>query len=275
MSAIFVRNTPENRALVKRLAVNCDTVQIPMPADANGNSWRARAERYNFFANSASLYYVLERDKDAAMAIDEAEAIFADDSNLHLLHAELLEADNHRGTAEQEYKRSLEIRPSDAAWFALGQLYYAEHRYPEAARAVAEAASLSLKPYERQRALGRVFLAMKEPSRALEAYARAEKASPYRGEGAQMGAEFNAEIADGRAMGYQKMGELPKANAQAELATRLTPDNSARWSLLATLYHAADRSDDEDRARAHAGRAMQNSANRASGKSSAPVANQQ
>jgi tetratricopeptide (TPR) repeat protein len=249
---IFVRNRTENSTLLARLGKRCETATIA-PADAaEGNSFRARAERFNFLMNAASIYFVLERDQDAASALAQAEQIFPEDPNLHLVKAQMLAATNRLEDAEREYLRVIESHPSDAAWFALARLYSSEHRYPEAVRCVKEAAPLSLVPNERLRSLGLLYLYMNQPQDALAAFDRAERASPYRGDSSDLGKGFDAKIAEGRARAFKQMNAMDQAVAQQKIATSLTPDDPASWSTLADLYAAQGEAADSSQARQRA-----------------------
>jgi tetratricopeptide (TPR) repeat protein len=253
VAIIFVRNTPENAALVTRLGIRCETAAIQPGAGAfPGNSWRASAERFQYLMNAASIEYVLSRDSEAADALAQAESIFAGDPNEHLLKAQLAEAHNQPDIAEQEYKIALRLRPTDNAWFALAGLYASQHRYAQSASAVIESAGLSLQAYDRYRSLGRLYLAMNKPREALTAFATAERKSPYYGELAGLGSEFDARIAEGEAAAYRQMGDGNRAIASQEQAVRLTPGNAARWQALADLYQAAGRADLAGEARSRA-----------------------
>ena len=238
VSIIFVRNRPENADLIKRLGIRCESAPIAQGAVASGNSYRARAERFNYLMNAGSIFYVLSRDSEAASALDQAEQIFPNDANLHLLKAQMFAAENRLDEAEREYLRVLRQSPSDAAWYNLARLYSSEHRYPDAMRCIKEAVSLSQVPYERLRSLGTLFVYMKQPKDALNAFARAERESPYTNESSDLGKEFKAQLAEGRARAYRQLNELDRAVAEQELATRFSPENPARWLALADLYEA-------------------------------------
>jgi tetratricopeptide (TPR) repeat protein len=218
--------------------VRCEAVHLAPPPAAMGNSFRARAERFNFLMNSASIYYLLSRDQDSLSALQEATQLFPDNSNLHLVTAQLLHSNNHLAEAEQEYLRALQAQPGDAAWFALARLYNAQHRYPEAVHCIKEAVAYSQIPYERYRSLGHVYLTMKQPQDALAAYDRAERSSPHRNDTTDLGKIFNAHLAEDRARAYQALADLPNAITQQELAVRFTPEDSAAWLTLAELYEA-------------------------------------
>jgi tetratricopeptide (TPR) repeat protein len=238
VSILLVRNRPENADLLSRAAVRCDTAHFTPPPAALGNSWRARAERFNFLMNSASIYYLFSRDQDALLALKEAAQLFPDNSNLHLVTSQLFHSNNQFAEAEQEYLLAIRAQPGDAAWFALARLYNSQHRYPDAVRCIKEAIAYSQVPYERFRSLGHVYQTMKQPQDALAAYDRAERASPFRSDTTDLGRTFNAHLAEDRARAYRALADFQNAVAQQQLAVQFTPEDSAALLILAELYEA-------------------------------------
>ncbi len=252
VAMIFVRNRAENAGLIDRLGIRCDSAPIAPPDEASGDSFRAKAERFTYLMNAASLYFMLSRDAEAASTLAQAEQIFPDDSSLHLVKAQMLAAMNRPEEAEREYLLVLRNHPSDAAWFALARLYSSEHRYPDALRCVKEAVSLSIAPSERLRSMGLLYLSMNQPQDALVAFDQAERASPYQGDTSDLGKEFNSRVAEGRARAFRQLNEMDRAVAQQKLATSLTPENPASWTALADLYDADGQTADSTQARLRA-----------------------
>jgi tetratricopeptide (TPR) repeat protein len=238
VSILLVRNRPEYSELLSRLAVRCEMAHFTPPSSAIGNSWRARAERFNFLMNTASIYYLLSRDADAYSALQEAAQLFPDNSNLHLVTAQLLHSNNRLAEAEQEYLRAIRTQPSDAAWFALARLYNTQNRYPDAAHCINEAIAYSQVPYDRFRSLGHVYLSMNQPQDALAAYDRADRTSPFRTDTTELGKTFNARLAEDRARAFRALNDLSHAVAQQELAVSLIPGDAAAWLAMAELYEA-------------------------------------
>ena len=238
VSVIFVRNSPENADLIRKFPLSCANAPMETPAATVGNSYRARAERFNFLMNAGSIFYVLARDKETAAALQQAEQLFPENPNLHLVKAQFFAATNRLDDAEREYLRVVRDRPSDAAWYALARLYSGQHRYAEAARCVKEAVSLSQIPYERLRSLGMLYVYMNQPQEALAAFERAEKESPFHAGSAELGVTFRAQLAEGRARAYREMSDWDHALEQQELAVSLNSENAAWWAALADLYEA-------------------------------------
>jgi len=255
VAIIFLRISPDNADLLGRLRIGCDTVVITAPTIASGgSSWRASAERFQFLANSASIFYVLGRDSEAAADIANADAIFPGDPNLHLLKAQLAQAHGQSDLAEHEYLAALQIRPSDAAWYALAGLYASEHRYPETLHCVLESMAISEVAYDRYRALGKLYLAMNQPRDALAAFQEAARRSPFHDGAAGLGGDFDGRVAEGEAAAYRALGQLDQAIAAQLVAVRIPPDNAARWQSLADLYRAEGLGEKASEAEAHATR---------------------
>src|SRR5208282_4015927 len=122
-----------------------------------------------------SVFYVLSREAEAAAALDRAGALFPGDPNLHLIRGEFLEATGRPADAEREFRASLDLAPTDAAWYTLGRLYGAQHRYAEAAQCFERSAELSIRDYDRYRVLGQIYLVMNSPQKALDAFDLAER----------------------------------------------------------------------------------------------------
>ena len=196
VSIVLVRNRPENQPWISRFALDCANYQIPPPT-INGTSARGRAELYNFYANAASIYYVLGRDHDGLNAVAHAEDLFTGDPSLPLLTGQLLQANGKLPEAEAQYKNSLHIRQTDIGWYLLARLLLAQKRYPEAASALQHSADLASSPADRYLQLGNVDLAMNQPAQALLAFTRAErfgrKLAPL-----PSFASFSARVTEGR-----------------------------------------------------------------------------
>jgi len=238
VAVIFLRNRPENGAFIKRFGLRCESAALAPPSLAAGNSFRARAERFNYLMNAGSIFYSLSRDAEALSSLEEAEKLFPDNPNLHLVKAQLFSAMNRFDEAEGEYLRVLRSNPSDAAWYALARLYAGEHRYSDAVPCIKEAVPLSQVPYERLRNLGSLYDYMNQPENALAAFDRANQNSPYRGDLSDLGRQFNAQLAEGKARAYRQMNDLSRAVAEQESAVSLSPGNAAWWMALADLYQA-------------------------------------
>jgi tetratricopeptide (TPR) repeat protein len=240
VAVIFVRNRPENADTIRRLGIRCETAAITPPAIAStGLSRRATEEEFQFLMNAASIDYVLSRDAEAINNLGNAEAIFSDDPNLHLLKAQLAQAHSQSAEAEREYKIALKLRPSDAGWFALAEIYAGQQRYQEALPCILKSAALSQDDYDRYRSLGKLYLLMKQPANALKAFDEAMRKSPFHAGAEALGTEFNARVAEGKASAYQQLGDINRAISAQSEAVQLTPETADRWRVLGELYQLA------------------------------------
>ena len=233
VSAVFLRNRPENRPLSDRLRINCFTEKFSPPAS------RAPADRFNFYSNAGAVLAVLGRNQEALEQLDRAQAIFPFDPNVYLTRAQLLAAQGDPAGAERNYRAALARKETDVAWYALGRLLAAEHRYPEAAVAIENSAKLSPRPFNNYKALAQVELLLGKPGRALSDFTRAEHASPFHGEWESLGNEFHAQIAQGRAEAWRQLGRLELAEQFQQSAVQRTPQDAGRWLKLAEIYQAS------------------------------------
>ena len=252
VAAIFVRNRPENAAWINHLQIDCATVRIDPPTTlAMGSRARQNAELFNFYANAGSVLYVLGRGAEALRYLQSAETIFPDDSNLHLTLGQLYQAYNRWGLTEEEYRASVQLRPTDMGWYLLGRLYVNERRYEDAAQAFAHAADLSYQACDRYLELGELYIEMRRPDEAMQAFARAARLSPY-ASSSPWGSSFYARVAAGRARVWLSQGDIDRAIEFQKQAVELTPLDSARVTQLAELYEARGRGDLAQQARQHA-----------------------
>jgi tetratricopeptide (TPR) repeat protein len=241
VSAIFVRRSPQTESLIDRLQVDCDKIPFDQTADPGAATMRKKAESFNASANAGGVLYSLARYPEALAQLDRAQAIFADNANVHLLRALVLEETGRPTEAEAEFRASLRLEPNDEAWFDLGLFYMTQRRYADAADIFQKSAESSSRPHEMWMMLGQADLQIRQPQPALAAFDKAVEASPYVSEGESLGANFNSLIATGRAKAWYQLGDLPQAVSFQEEAVRLAPGDSKLWLGLADLYDAQGR----------------------------------
>jgi tetratricopeptide (TPR) repeat protein len=260
VSVIFIRNTPQNAGSIERLGIDCATAKWDPPAQATTDSSRGRAELYNYYANSAAILYLLERDREAMESLQRAEQIFAGDPNLYLTRGQLFQAEGKIAEAEADYRRSLSLRPTDMAWFALGRLYVAQHRYPQAADAIQHAAQISVQWRQRYALLGQIYAAINAPRQALAAFAKADVSAPEMAR--PEFSELRAQVAEGEARAWRSLGDLQRATRLQQDAVRFTPSDAKRWLALADLYQAGGDLQQAQQARATANSLLPRSTDR-------------
>jgi Flp pilus assembly protein TadD len=250
VSAIFVRRTPQTADLIGRLQIDCSKVAFaPLTYMGPNASMRDRAEQFNSWANAAGILYALGRYPEALAYLDHAQAVFADNANLHLTRALVLEHAGRAAEAEAEFRTSLKLEPSDEAWFDLGLFYMTQQRYADAVELFRRSAESSSRPHDMWMLLGQADLQMNQPQPALEAFDRAEASSPFPDEGESLGASFNSLVATGRAKAWYQLGDVARAVSFQEEAVKLAPDDTKLWLGLADLYEAQGRRAEAEQAR--------------------------
>jgi tetratricopeptide (TPR) repeat protein len=259
VSAIFVRRTAETAGLVDRLGIDCAAADFggqsearskaPLLANPASNG-APGVSRFNAYANAAGVLYALGREEEALAYLDRAREIFAGSGNLHLTRGLVLEQLGRTADAETEFRASLAIEPTDEAWLDLGLFYMTERRYPEAAEVLRRAAENAARPHDAWMLLGQVELQMGQAQAGLEAFAKAEAASPFReGAEAPLGAGFESMVATGRAKAWYQLGDVARAVEYQEEAVRLAPGDGKLWAGLADLYAAEGRGAEAEKAR--------------------------
>ena len=251
VSAIFVRRTPQTEAVIERSQINCDQMMFRVPTDAAARSVRDRAELFNAWANAGGVLYSLERYPEAMSYLDRAESEFPYNANVHLLRGLVFQEMSRPAEAEAEFRASLALQADDETTVDLGLFYMTQKRYADAAAIFQKSAESSTRPHEMWMMYGQAELQMKQPRVALDAFAKAETASPFQ-EGHALGAAFNSLVATGRAKACYQLGDMAQAVSFQEDAVRLSPHDAKLWLGLADLYYAAGRNSDAAQARMRA-----------------------
>jgi tetratricopeptide (TPR) repeat protein len=243
---VMVRITPATANFTTQHAIDCGAISLaPAAADVASS-----ARKFNFYANRAAILYMLGRDNEAFTDLDVANRIFPGDGHLHVIRAHILLAEGHVADAEKEYRAALRFDRSEAAWYGLATVYMRERRYDEAVDALKHSARVSYHPALRYRDVGRMYLAMQKPDKALKAFNQA--ASAWSGSNPDAAAIFTADLATNRARAYHMSGNDLEAIQYQRRATELEPRNAAYWTALADLYSAAGDHEQEQSARTQA-----------------------
>jgi Flp pilus assembly protein TadD len=238
VSAVFMRRTPENQALIDRLQIQCATTPLPAVVPQGDST-----EAFNRWANAAAVLHVLGRSSEALEATKRALAIFPDSAFVHFLRGNLLEEAHNFGEAEREYLLSITLEPNGTTWSRLGAIYHRENRLTEEIDAWEHASQLLPEPAIVLLPLGYAELAAHRPQMALQAFDRAVAGLPPHGGNALL-----ADVAHGRAAAWEALGDLQRAVSLAEEAVRLRPSSSEYWLMLANLYDREQRFEDGQRA---------------------------
>ena len=219
---------------LERRPVDCQRQNLIAGAESPNN-----IIRYENLANASAIYSQLGRLTEAWEAAEEAQQLYSGDMSLHFVKAQTAAAAHQLDQAEQELRRALSIKQTDAGWYNLALLYLTEHRLPEALEALRNSAPLSSQSYARQLLIARIFLQQQQPQAALDALAQASKSNPYGGTGAPAAAEFRAQIAEGRAAAYMQLGQAQRAVELQRFAVQQTPGNARRRQVLEQDCQAA------------------------------------
>jgi tetratricopeptide (TPR) repeat protein len=244
-SLVLLRNTPENQPWLTRLRINCFTQKLIPPS-------ASRKDLYDFWANAGGLLFALHRDQESEAALLRAAALYPQDPNVRLVLAQLYQRRQMSDDAEREYRASLALCESDAAWYELGRFYVEQHRLPEAEHALSRASHLALSPCNEYMDLAQVELRLQHPEAALRAFDGAEATSLQRNGAEELASSFYADIADGRADAHRMLAHLPQAIEYERKAVRLNPGVASRWNKLADLLEATGQLDLSQQARQRA-----------------------
>ena len=242
VSAVFVRQTPETKNLIKRLRIDCTHVSLPAVLPTI-NSTAA----FNVWANTAAVLHALGRDAEAFAASTRALAIFNDNAFVHFLRGDLLQEAGEFRPAEAEYRSSAALEGNGTTWSRLASLYHREGRFREEVDAWQQASDLLPYPAPELVALGYAELGLHEPREALEAFDRAVVSLPPIP--AITGKTVFGNVAHGRAMAWIQLDDLWRATSYAEETVRLQPESVGNWLDLANLYDRQQRFDDARHAR--------------------------
>jgi tetratricopeptide (TPR) repeat protein len=240
VAAVFVRNRPENAQVLDRLQIDCAEVSFEPPATLIADtSSRGRAKLFHFYADAGSILYRLSRNLEAEAALDRALEIFPDEPNVLHMRGRLYEVNGKFGDAERAYQMAARLGPTDGNWASLGMLYFKEQRYLDATRAMQRAADSSPRPSDYYYHLGRMYLAMKRPHEALDAFKAGEAKSVREPPDTRI--KIETKLAEGRAMAWADMGDLDRAVESEREALNLTPSDPQLWTMLARFYEAQGR----------------------------------
>ncbi len=222
---IFQRKDAETMS--SRSWVDCHTQKLLSSEELPLKSSRQRAERYQELANASAIYALLGRLSEAEEAAERAEDICSRDMTLHFIKAQIASNEGHPEEAEQELRKALEIKQTDAGWYNLGLLYTRERKFPEAVDALRNSARLSHQVSARYLLIARIYLLQQQPQQALHTLAQ------VKADETSASAEFHAELAEEQAAAFMQLQQARKAIEFQLFAVRQTPENLMRRRMLA------------------------------------------
>jgi tetratricopeptide (TPR) repeat protein len=244
--AVFLRRRPETESMIQRLQINCSTTPLPAIPPPRHDS-----KALHQWANAAAVLNLLGRNSEALAATSEALAIFPESAYVHFTRANVLAAAGDLRGAEQQFLIAAELKPNGGSWTMLAQIYERQGRVNEAIQAWEHVADLSDGSHLALLSLGYDDLDAHRPKDALKAFDRAVASVPARPLIA-VDQAFYANLAHGRALAWNALGDVPRAITFAEEVVRLAPNRSEDWLLLAQLYESRGRTADAEQARQRA-----------------------
>jgi tetratricopeptide (TPR) repeat protein len=234
---IFERKDAETAS--EKPGVDCHTQDLLPPEKFSLNSSRQRAERYQELANASAIYSLLGRLSEARQAAERAEDIYSQDMTLQSIKAQIASDERQPEEAEQELRKALGIKQTDAGWYNLGLLYTRERRFPEAVEALRNSARFSHQVSDRYLLIARIYLLQQQPQQALQSLAQAAEKNAGGGGETPAAAEFRAELAEEQAAAFMQLQQGEKAIDLQLFAVRQTPGNLRRRRVLGQYCQAA------------------------------------
>jgi hypothetical protein len=233
---IFQRKDAE--IMSGKSSVDCQTQKL-LSSENSLKSSRQRAERYQELANASAIYALLGRLPEAREAADRAENIYSQDMTLHFIKAQIATNERQPEEAEQELRKALGIKQTDAGWYNLGLLYTREQRYPEAVEALRNSARFSHQVSARYLLIARIYLLQQQPQQALAFLAQAAQKNAKGAGETPAAAEFRAELAEEQAAAFMQLQQAKKAAELQLFAVRQTPENLRRRRMLVQYCQSA------------------------------------
>jgi tetratricopeptide (TPR) repeat protein len=198
--AVFLHVTPESGDLVRRLQIDCKTVQFADPPTTTSS-----AEQFRYQLNVGTIFVVLDRNAEAMQRLDKAESIFTENAFLHYAKGIALGNMGRTDDSERELLLSTKLGSTDDAPVALSRMYEHDGRYAEEAQILRSAADQSNRSHWLYLMLGNVELKLGQAELALAAFQSAERESPFRGEAYSLGAEFRSQVEAGKQRAMESM----------------------------------------------------------------------
>jgi tetratricopeptide (TPR) repeat protein len=244
VAAVFVRQSPENDALIRRFGLDC--AKAPLPS---GPATTSKVQAFNQWANAAAILNVVGRQAEALSASSNALHIFPESAQIHFMRGQIFTAVGSLHEAESEYRLSLLIDAKDVTWASLASLYRLEGRTAEADRAMRRAIEISSLPHMMLTNLGFDYAREGRGREALGAFDEAVRRAPP---GASTNRQFQIDLLRGRAAAWSSMGDPFKALTFEQQAASIGTDRAEIWIELAQLYEIAGRFEEAQQARRRA-----------------------
>ncbi len=223
ISVVMVRRKPETEQLIQRSQIDCATAPLPV-----GSAGISDADRYNDWADSASVLAALGRNSEALVAAHQVHLILPESSFVPWLRGNILYTMGLYPKAEQEYLAAIKADPgAPRGWFALANLYKHQGRIAETIQAQRQAIELSTLPQPLELVkLAQLYLDTQQPRAALEAFDEAVDRAPPDVLAATGPHSLKFQADHGRALAWRSLGDTKRATAYDEQSVQdLLPGN--------------------------------------------------
>lgn len=215
-------------------AIDPNTVIVkPPPPDA------PVSERYHFWTNIGTIYFILHRTEDADRAFAEALKIYDRDAVVHQALGLVRRVQGRWADGEAELHLAIKLRPAPSSYDALGNMLLKHRRPLEAMEAFRHSIERESEGYKNWASLGEAALIAGYPNDALKAAQLAIDTSRWRGPAEEMGrvGKARALIIKGTAM--LALFQVEPAVSALEEASRLAPsDRTIQGPIQAGLADA-------------------------------------
>ncbi len=223
LAGVFVRRTAATEALIKRTNLDCSNVPF-----GNTTFAGSAADRFNRWADTASVLAALGRNSEALAAADQADQAFPGSAFVPWLRGNIYYMMGVRSDAEREYLSAISVNPNvPLFWFSLAVVYKYEGRIPETIDAQRKGIELSTMPQPAQLLkLARLYLEAGQPKAALEAFDQLERVASPDLRAATGAYSLSFEVDQGRAAAWKALGDPKRAAVFDQKAVQdLVPRN--------------------------------------------------
>lgn len=222
-AGVFVRRVPATEALIERNNVDCSTVPLGTTPFAG-----SAADRFNRWADTASVLAALGRNSEALSAADQADQAFPGSAFVPWLRGNIYYMMGVRSDAEREYLTAISVNPNvPLFWFSLAVVYKYEGRIPDTIAAQRKGIELSTMPQPAQLLkLARLYLEAGQPKTALETFDQVERIASPDLLAATGAYSLSFEVDQGRAAAWKALGDAKQAATFDQKAVQdLVPRN--------------------------------------------------
>jgi serine/threonine-protein kinase len=193
-----------------------------------------RPDYWDGYNNLGGYYIRQRRYAEAAIQFQKVVALTPDNSAGYVNLGVAMGRAGKPAEATEAYRKAIRIAPSYAAYLNLGNIYYKQNQYPEAAQNYEQALKLNDKDY---RLWHNLELADLWLGRDDEAVAARRRELPLLEETAKLRPQ-DAGVQSSLGLLYAQLGQRDKANPRLQTAAALAPKDSSVMSSIGEAYEA-------------------------------------